>query len=101
MVEKICPICGLPKDICTCKIIEREAKKIKVYLTTRRFKKPVTIIKGMDRNSAKPVIKNLKRKLACGGSYKEERIELQGNHVNRIKELLVKLGFDEEQIETS
>ena len=100
MVEEICPICGLPKSICTCKIIEREAKKIKVYLTTRKYKKPVTIIEGMDKNSAKSVIKDLKRKLACGGSYKEEKIELQGNHVNRVKELLVKLGFDEEQIET-
>ncbi|MEJ2267945.1 MAG: stress response translation initiation inhibitor YciH, partial [Nanoarchaeota archaeon] len=36
--------------------------------------------------------------LACGGTYKGNSIELQGDHRNKIKEILVKLGFDEESI---
>jgi len=103
MVEKIgiCPTCGLPLDICTCRIIEREAKKIKVYYITRKFGKPVTIIEGIDDKSVKSVLKNLKHKLACGGSFKEGKIELQGNHVNKTKELLQKMGFDKDMIESS
>jgi translation initiation factor 1 len=69
-------------------------------MTARKFGKPVTIIEGVDEKSAKSVLKTLKQKLACGGSFKEGKIELQGNHTSRTKELLVKLGFDKEMIET-
>ena len=82
-----------------CDVIEREGQKIKVYLTHRKYRKPVTIIKGVNEESAKTTIKQLKRKLACGGSYKKGNIELQGNHTRRIKDILVKLGFDKDQIE--
>ena len=101
MVGNICEKCGLPKELCVCEIIEREGRKIKAYVTTRKYRKPVTIVKGVNKDSAKSVLKELKRKLACGGSYKEGNIELQGNHLRKIKELLVKLGFEEEQIEIS
>ena len=101
MTEKIgvCPTCGLPLDICTCKVIHREARKIKVYLTTRKFGKPVTIVDGIDDKSVKPVLKSLKQKLACGGSFKDGKIELQGNHVQKTKDILFSLGFDKEMLE--
>lgn len=51
-----------------------------------------------DMNPEK-VAKKLKKKLACGGTYKEGRIELQGNHLRKIKDLLVKQGFPEDKIE--
>ena len=99
MVENVCDKCGLPKELCVCEIVEREGQKIRVYVTTRKFKKPVTIVEGISKDSAKTVLKELKRKLACGGSYKGGNIELQGNHLMNIKSFLVKLGFDEKQIE--
>ena len=101
MVGEICEKCGLPKELCVCEVIEREGQKIKVYITTRKYRKPVTIVEGVNKDSAKTVLKELKRKLACGGSYKEGNIELQGNHLYKIKELLVKLGFEDDQIEVS
>ena len=96
-----CQTCGLPLDICTCRVIEREAHKIKVYTTTRKFGKPVTIVEGIDPKSGKSVATDLKRKLACGGSYKDNHIELQGNHLAKVKEILVKLGFDKELFEAN
>jgi len=45
--------------------------------------------------------KKLKSQLACGGTAKEGRIELQGDHKNRIKDMLVKMGFSPETIEVS
>lgn len=45
------------------------------------------------------VAKHLKKQLACGGTYKEGRIELQGNHLRKIKDLLVEQGFSESKIE--
>jgi translation initiation factor 1 len=84
-----------------CKVIEREAKLIKISTTLRKFGKPTTIIEGIDDKSAKSVSKQLKTKLACGGTYKNGKIELQGDHKLRAKQLLKEMGYDEEQIEIS
>ena len=46
----------------------------------------------------KKIAKALKNELACGGTYKDNAIELQGNHEKKVKAILVKLGFDEESI---
>ena len=94
----ICSRCGLPFDLCVCVSIEREAEKIRISTEMRRFRKPITIIEGIVEN-AKDVAKQLKSKLACGGTVKEGHIELQGDHRNRAKEILIKLGYSEEQIE--
>jgi translation initiation factor 1 len=101
MSPESCPICGLPTDLCTCKIIEREERKIRIYTTIRKFKKPITIVEGVDEKSGKSISKELKRKLACGGTFKNGKIELQGNHKERVKQLMVSLGFDENLIEVS
>jgi len=101
MSEEICPTCGLPKSLCVCKVIEREAKIVKIYTVMRKFKKSITIVEGIDEKSGKSVSKELKRKLACGGTFKEGRIELQGNHKSRVKDLLVKMGYEGDQIEVA
>ncbi len=95
-----CSRCGLPFELCVCVAIEREAEKIRVTTEMRRFNKPITIVAGITEN-AKQVSKQLKSKLACGGTFKEGHIELQGNHKDRIKPILVKLGYSEGQIEIS
>ena len=98
--QNICSKCGLPFDLCVCVTIEREAEKIRISTEMRRFRKPITIIEGITDN-AKDVAKQLKSKLACGGTIKEGHIELQGDHKSRTKDLLVKLGYSEEQIKIS
>ena len=101
MSEEICPTCGLPKALCACKFIERETKLIKIYTVLKKYRKPVTIVEGIEEKSGKSVSKELKRKLACGGTFKEGKIELQGNHKTRVKDLLVQMGYEEDQIEIS
>ncbi len=97
---EICPVCGLPKDLCTCKTIEREEQRIKIFLDKRRYGKNVTIIDGItDVASAKDIAKKLKKKLGCGGTVKEGVIELQGDHRKKVKEELQKMGYREDQIE--
>jgi translation initiation factor 1 len=39
------------------------------------------------------LVSSLKSICACGGTIKEGRIELQGDHRTRVKEALEKLGF--------
>ena len=98
LVGNVCSRCGLPADLCVCATIEREAQKIKISTEKRRFGKPATIIEGINENT-KEVLSQLKAKLACGGTFKDNHIELQGDHRNRLKEILVKLGYKDDQIE--
>lgn len=101
-MTEICPNCGLPKDICACETIAREEEKIKIFSVKKRFGKKVTIIEGMSKDiDSKSILKELKTKLACGGTLKGSTIELQGDHTRRIKEILVKLGFPGSKIEVS
>jgi len=97
-MSEICPKCGLPKELCTCGVREREEQKITVFIEKRRFNKPITMVEGIGE-SGKEISKQLKSKLACGGTFKNGFIELQGDHRSNIKELLVKLGYDEGRIE--
>ncbi|MEM5829623.1 MAG: translation initiation factor [Candidatus Aenigmatarchaeota archaeon] len=96
----ICSKCGLPTELCTCRALEREEEKIKIYIEKRKFGKPITIIEGIKEN-AKEIASHLKSKLACGGTFKNNHIELQGDHRNKLKDLLIKLGYQAEQIEIS
>lgn len=99
-MTEVCPKCGLAKELCICETIEREAQKIRIYTEKRKFGKLTTIVEGITEN-AKEIASQLKQKLACGGTFKNNRIELQGDHKNKIKDILVKLGYEEEQIELS
>ena len=60
----------------------------------------MTVISGIeDKNAAKELCKELKKKLACGGTVKNNEIELQGSHVEKAKKLLLKFGYKEELID--
>ncbi len=96
----ICPKCGLPKQACVCEQIVKSSQKIKVTTDRKRYGKIVTIVMGFESGiNIKQIAKDLKNKLACGGSYKGDTIILQGDHKKKMKEMLVKLGFDEDSIE--
>jgi translation initiation factor 1 len=80
------------------KILEKEEKRIKVRLEKRRWGREVTIIEGLENSELERTAKLLKNKLACGGTYKDGRIELQGDHRSRVEEILVSMGYPKENI---
>jgi len=101
-MSEICPKCGLPKELCTCEAMAKEQEKVRVYTVERRFRKKTTIIEGISKDlDRKKILKELKSRLACGGTLKDGNIELQGNHKMRIKAALTKLGFPAEMIDVS
>lgn len=97
---EICPKCGLPQQACVCEQMVKSSQRIKISTDKKRYGKIVTIVSGFEGGvDIKKIAKTLKNELACGGTSKDNVIELQGDHLKKIKEILVKEGFDEESIE--
>ncbi|MBI4175844.1 MAG: stress response translation initiation inhibitor YciH [Candidatus Aenigmarchaeota archaeon] len=95
-----CMTCGLPKSLCVCETIAKEAEKIRVSVIKRRYGKTITTVEGLSKDvDPKKILKELKMRLACGGTLKDTTIELQGGHKDKVVQALLKLGFSREQIE--
>ena len=94
-MSEICQICGLVKELCVCETIAKENQKILVYIEKKKFNKSYTIIEGIDEKEIdlKDLAKKLKSALACGGTIKEGKIELQGEHKQKAKKILIEHGF--------
>ncbi len=94
-----CPRCGLPEELCVCDEMTKEGQRIRVRNDRRKYGKPVTIIDGLDNVDVHKIAKELKTKMACGGTSKGNTIELQGNHLTKMKNVLVSMGFSEDMID--
>jgi translation initiation factor 1 len=101
VMAEVCSTCGLPKDLCVCGEIEKEQQRIRIRLETRKFGKATTIIDGMDdkNSNLSSIAQKLKTYCACGGTHKNGQIMLQGDHRDRVREFLIKLGYPQENIE--
>lgn len=63
--------------------------------TAGRAGKRMTVIGGFTRDARllEALASELKRAMACGGSWRQGAIELQGDVRDRIRPLLVQRGF--------
>lgn len=100
-MSEMCPKCGLVKELCVCETIAKESQLITVFLERKKFRKFCTMIEGIDRKEIdiKDVARKLKEQLACGGTVKSGKVELQGDHKNKVKKILVDMGFPPDSIE--
>ncbi|MBU1129024.1 MAG: stress response translation initiation inhibitor YciH [Nanoarchaeota archaeon] len=97
---EIDPKTGLPLGAIEWEDLAKSSQRIKVTTDKKRYGKIVTVVSGFDNGiDVRKTAKALKNELACGGTYKDGVIELQGYHVKKIKPLLIKLGFEEESIQ--
>lgn len=95
-----CLTCGKPSHECKCKI-DRPSKKpdeqdIRVRREVNgRGGKTVTAAMGFALSAADlaALAKELKNKCACGGTAAEGSIELQGDHRDKVVDLLTAKGF--------
>ena len=94
-MSDICPKCGLPNELCVCEDIAREQQKIDITVDKRRYGKMMTVVDGINPNDLDidVLITKLKKKCASGGTIKDGKIELQGDHRIKVKETLEEMGF--------
>lgn len=91
----ICAVCGLPDELCMCEEIAKEQQLIRITNDKRRYGKTVTIVEGLDSSDidVAELARTLKNRCAAGGTAKEGRIELQGEHRRRVQAVLQGMGF--------
>lgn len=76
--------------------LDAERAQIAVSTEIRRFNKPVTIVQGLENNKdVLSITRNLKSKIGTGGTFKDGKIMLQGNHKGEVAKLLIAFGFNE------
>ena len=97
---RTCPSCGWPVRDCACSerrdepVPERVVARLRIERAGRRGK-TVTIVEGLPRNQAflKDLALDLKRSCGSGGTVVEDRVEIQGEHVEKIRGLLRMRGW--------
>ncbi|OGS47193.1 MAG: protein translation factor SUI1 [Euryarchaeota archaeon RBG_16_67_27] len=91
----ICSTCGLPDELCMCEELAKEQQRIRVYTDTRRYGKVMTIVDGLDGTDINldELARLLKNRCAAGGTAKEGRIELQGEHRKKVQAVLQGMGY--------
>lgn len=95
-----CPTCGWPVTSCRCStrvdqpVPDRITARLRIEKAGRRGK-TVTVVESLPRNTAflKELAGELKRACATGGKIIEDRIEIQGDHREKLRGLLAAKGW--------
>ncbi len=92
---------GLPKELMVGESIAKEQQKIVVKIIKKKFGKKYTIVEGIDTKALdiKDIARRLKEKFACGGTFKDGIIELQGDHLKEMRRALIDCDFPPESID--
>jgi len=93
-----CPKCGRHGDACRCAAAAPKSKDARATIRMRiekRAGKSVTVLAASltDEPTLRGLASDLKARLAAGGTLKGAEIELQGDHRERLRELLKERGF--------
>lgn len=82
-----------------CEEIAKSEQRIQVTTVKRKFGKMTTLVSGFEKGiDIKKLAKELKAELGCGGTVKDNVVELQGDHKKKVKPALIRQGFAEESI---
>ena len=98
---RVCRVCGWPADDCKCSgknssasVPDRIVAKLRVEKSGRGGK-TVTVVYDLPRNAEflKTLCADLKRTCGTGGTVSEDTVELQGDHRDRVRDLLRTRGY--------
>ncbi|MFC7080394.1 stress response translation initiation inhibitor YciH [Halorussus caseinilyticus] len=93
--KDISDVAGLPDELGIDEDLGRAEQQLSVRVEERTYGKAMTIVEGFDRSSVDvgELASTLKSNLATGGTVDDDRIELQGDHRERVDEILRDEGF--------
>ncbi|MFM9117592.1 MAG: translation initiation factor [Planctomycetota bacterium] len=98
-----CERCGVLEQDCRCPpepaapraTVAPEKQTARVQCEKRARGKMVTVVRGLapSDNDLPTLLKQLKDKCGAGGTLKEDALELQGEHRERVAKLLQEIGY--------
>lgn len=77
-----------------------DEQQIVISNDTRKWGRVVTVVRfiGNFDVNLKNILTKAKKKCASGGTVRDNKVELQGDHRFKMKKFLIDLGFPEENI---
>ena len=95
-----CERCGELEEDCQCPpaaapLIPPKKQTARLAVEKRKKGKVVTVIRGLEPegNDLPALLTKLKISCGAGGTISEDRIEIQGNHLERLRETLGQIGY--------
>src|SRR5207253_2228330 len=89
-----CDRCGALESECTCLRLGT-GRVARLTVEKRKKGKVVTVIRGLpaQNNDLPALLSRLKSQCGAGGTLQEDCLEIQGEHVDRIRATLIELGY--------
>ncbi len=80
-------------------IVRPADQRVRVGREKRRKGKTVTVVTGLDPDASHlgDILRRLKSECAAGGTVAGDRIEIQGDHRERVQAILLELGYPAKQ----
>ena len=98
-----CDRCGKLEQECQCPPapalapdrLPPEKQTARLATEKRKKGKMVTVVRGLplEGNDLPALLTQLKNACGAGGTIKEEELEIQGSHIDRVRDVLTKLGY--------
>lgn len=95
-----CERCGLFVAECTCppqkgSLMPPGQQVARLQIEKRKKGKVVTVIRGLSAAASDlpELLSRLKAACGAGGTIKDDTLEIQGEHLDRIREVLGQIGY--------
>ena len=95
-----CERCGELEKDCTCpppsrELTPPEKQTARLAVERRKKGKVVTVVRGLlaEENDLPTLLGQLKTACGGGGTLKDDSLEIEGNHLDRVRDLLASLGY--------
>jgi len=95
-----CDRCGQLDDDCVCPPPPKEwlapsTQTARLAVEKRKRGKVVTVVRGLaaEDNDLPALLTRLKTACGAGGAVKDDLLEVQGNHLERLRGLLEEIGY--------
>lgn len=75
--------------------LSRAEQRLSIDVEKRTYDKPVTVVEGFDTDTVDvdDIASDLKSAVGAGGTVDDGTVEIQGDHRERVRDLLEKKGF--------
>ena len=95
-----CEQCDRLESECTCPPVEPDRlapgrQTARIAIEKRKHGRTMTVIRGLNAvdNDLDVLLKRLKNACGAGGTVSEDGIEVQGNHADRVRTELLRIGY--------